>query len=297
VKPLRAMHYVMGTLLECTLFDIPEAPGRWLLHQGVQEVRRLEHLLSAHDPESALSRLNRQAGCGPVQVEAELWHLLDRCAALTCQTDGAFDISVGTLTRRECQAGPETRVSIPCPAFRLSAHEQVELAAGACLDLGGIGKGYAVDRLIELWRVAGVARACVNFGESSLALLGEPPDEPGWPILVRGLAEEEVLGVLWVQDCALSTSQSLGRNLETGAPHILDPRTGLSIQRPCLSTILAPSATLAEALSTAVIASGTAWTTLLARFPAAEGLYVSPDRVLHCTAGLARWFQPWAEVL
>jgi thiamine biosynthesis lipoprotein len=286
----------MGTLLDCTLFDFPEAPGRWLLHQGVQEVRRLERLLSAHDPKSALSRLNRQAGCGPVQVEAELWHLLDYCAALTHQTDGAFDIGVGTLARRASQTGPATRAGVPRPAFRLCAHERVELAAGACLDLGGIGKGYAVDRLIELWRAAGVARAFVNFGESSLYPLGQPPEEQGWPILVRGLAAEEVLGVLWVRDCALSTSHSLGRNPASGAPHILEPCTGLAVQRPCLCTILAPSAALAEALSTAAIVSGTAWATLLARFPAAEGLYAGPDGVLHCTTGLAQWFQPCAEV-
>jgi thiamine biosynthesis lipoprotein len=232
-----------------------------------------------------------------VWVEPELWQLLDRCAELTRQTDGAFDIGVGTRTRCTRQAVPGTQSGVPRAAFCLSANGWVELAPGACLDLGGIGKGYAVDRLIELFQASGVSRAFINFGESSLYPLGEPPDEQEWPILVRGLAAEEVLGVLWLKDRALSTSHSLRRGLGAGANHILDPCTGLPVQRSCLSTIVAPSATLAEALSTAVIVSGTAWTALLARFPAAEGLYVGPDRVLHCTAGLAQWFQPCSGVL
>ena len=297
MKPLRALHYIMGTLLDCKLFDLPAEQGRCLLSQGVHEVRRLERLLSLHDPDSALSHLNRQAGCGPVQVAPELWQLLCLCAALTRQTDGAFDVSAGALTGHEHTALSRVSCHVPRPAFDLSANGWVELAPGACLDLGGIGKGYAVDRLIELFQAAGASRVFINFGESSLYTLGAPPDARGWPILVRGLAQEEVLGVLWCENRALSTSHSLGRRLATGASHILDPRTGLPLQHPCLSTILALSATLAEALSTAVLVSGAAWTDLLARFPEAEGLYVGPDGVLHCTAGLTQCFQPYSEVL
>ena len=189
------------------------------------------------------------------------------------------------------------RSDVPRPTFDLSADGWVELAPGACLDIGGIGKGYAVDRLIELFQAAGVPRAFINFGESSLYILGTPPDVQGWPILIRGLAPDEILGILWCEDGALSTSHSMGKRLVTGASHILDPRTGLPLQHPCLSTILAPSATLAEALSTAVLVCGTGWTDLLARFPETEGLYVGPDRVPHCTPGLTQCFQPYSEVL
>ena len=297
MKPLRALHYIMGTLLDCTLFDVPAAQGRCLLSQGIHEVRCLERLLSRYDADSALSRLNRQAGCGPVQVAPELWQLLCLCAALTQQTNGTFDVSAGALACHEPTALSRVSGHVLPPAFGLSADCRVELAPGACLDLGGIGKGYAVDRLIELFQTAGVSRAFINFGESSLYTLGKSPEARGWPILVRGLAQEEVLGVLWCEHGAISTSHSLGKRLVTGASHILDPRTGLPLQHPCLSTILAPSATLAEALSTAVLVSGAGWTELLTRFPETEGLYVGPDRVLHCTTGLAPCFQPYSEVL
>ena len=72
MKPLRSLHYIMGTLLDCTLFDLPAEQGRYLISQSIHEVRRLERLLSLYDPDSALSHLNRQAGCGPVQVVPEL---------------------------------------------------------------------------------------------------------------------------------------------------------------------------------------------------------------------------------
>lgn len=286
MNPRRAVHYVMGTLFDCTLFDQPRVSGQRLLSQAVGEVRRLERLLSRHDPDSALSRLNRQAGRGPVQVEAELWQLLAQCAALTRQTDGAFDVSAGSRTGTHGTGS----------AFCLYPDCRVALAAGACLDLGAIGKGYAVDRLQALLQAGGVSSALINFGESSLYLLGEPPETQAWPIVVRGLHAEDVLGVLSVKAGALSTSHSFGRRRANGASHILHPHTGLPLARPCLSTIVAPSATLAEALSTAVLVAGAAWRDLLANFPAAAGLYVGPDRVPQCSAGLTLCFQPYAEV-
>jgi thiamine biosynthesis lipoprotein len=175
MKPLRALHYIMGTLLDCTLFDLPAEQGRCLISQSVYEVRHLERLLSLHDPDSALCYLNRQAGCGPVQVAPELWQLLCLCAALTRQTDGAFDVSVGSLACHESTALSRGSGRIPRPAFDLAADGWVALAPGACLDLGGIGKGHAVDRLVELFQAAGVSRAFINFGESSLYMLGVPP--------------------------------------------------------------------------------------------------------------------------
>jgi thiamine biosynthesis lipoprotein ApbE len=141
-----------------------------------------------------------------------------------------------------------------------------------------------------------VSSALINFGESSLYALGEPQATQAWPILVRGLAVEQVLGVLWIKNRALSTSHSFRGCRTTSVSHILDPHTGLPLSHPCLSTIVSPSAILAEALSTAVLVAGGAWRDLLARFTDTEGLYVGPDGVLHDTTGLVASFQPYAEV-
>ncbi len=123
MKPLRALHYLMGTLLDCTLFDLPAEQGRCLLSQGVHEVRRLERLLSLHNPDSALSHLNRQAGCGPVQVAPELWQLLCLCAALTQQTNSTFNMSTRTLTGHKHTIISKISYHIPHPTFNLSTNK------------------------------------------------------------------------------------------------------------------------------------------------------------------------------
>ncbi len=296
MKPLREIHYVMGTVLDIALFDLPEERGKVILRQGFREARRLERLLSAHDPDSALSRLNRLAGQGPVRVDLELWQLLHRSRNLQERTGGAFDVGVGALFDAWRQR--QGSVSGPPPAFRVYAGGWVELDPGARLDLGSIGKGYAVDRLVAHFTAAGVDRAFINFGESSLYVLGPPPDPRGWPILIRKCDQEEFLGVLWAKDSALSTSQSHGRALQTGARygHILDPRTGFPVDRQASSTIVTASATTAEAISTAaVLMDEPGWFDLMACFPEAEGLYMGSSRLLRCTAGLEGCFSPAHE--
>ncbi len=298
MKPVREIHYVMGTLLDIVLLDLPQEQGKRLLRQGFQEVRRLERLLSAHDPESALSRLNFQAGRGPVRVDPELWQLLQRCQDLNRQTVGAFDVGVGALMDA-CRQG-RTPASGPPPGFHLYPEGWVELDSEARLDLGGIGKGYTVDRLVEHFTAAGVQRAFINFGESSLYALGDAADAMGWPILVQGFDEEDFIGVLWAKDFGLSSSQTLSRSPENGSRrgHILDPRTGIPRHRAALSTIVAESATAAEAISTAaVLMDDEGWFDLMARFPDTKGLYLGPKRVLHLTANLKYCFSPLTEKL
>ncbi|GIX46517.1 MAG: FAD:protein FMN transferase [Candidatus Tectimicrobiota bacterium] len=284
MKGVRELHYAMGTLLDVALFGIPEAHGRFLLRRCAEDVRRLEGLLSAHDPVSALSRLNRQAGRGAVRVPRPLWTLLKRCARLQRRTGGTFDVAVGGVLR-------QGSAGVPRPAFSLPAPGWVALAPGACLDLGGIGKGYAVDRVVARLRRGGVRCAFVNFGDSSLYALGRPPGGERWPIAVRGRQEGAWLGLLWMGEGALATSCTLGRELAPGIGHVVDPRRGQPLRQWRQSTVLAPTATLAEALSTAVLVYGRRWRRLLKRFRGVEVLYVGPRGVPCCTPGLRRFWQ------
>ena len=131
-----------------------------------------------------------------MQVAPELWQLLCLCAALTRQTDGAFDVSAGALTGHAAYSiiqGARSRpASRLCPVCRRMGRT----CPRACLDLGGIGKGYAVDRLIELFQDAGVSRALSTLVRAACTR-SVRLRRTGWPILVRGLVQEEVLGVLW----------------------------------------------------------------------------------------------------
>ncbi len=297
-KPLREIHYVMGTLLDITLFGVEPDFGRTLLRRGFREARRLEGLFSAHDEESSLSRLNRMAGRGPVEVEEDLFVLLQVAGSLWQETERAFDITCGplldlwqqaTLDQREPDETSlkETLERVGFKNLRLRDGTAELLVNGMRLDLGGIGKGYTVDRIVGLLKEAGVQHALVNFGLSSLYALGSPPGEEAWWIFTKGMREGEWIGRLALSNQALSVSGSYGRSLEIQGRrygHILDPRTGLPLDRERLSIVLGPSATEAEAFSTALLVlDGEEGLDLLERRPWLEGMIVEEGRMAMTT--------------
>jgi thiamine biosynthesis lipoprotein len=136
------------------------------------------------------------------------------------------------------------------------ADGRVELAReGAVVDLGGIAKGFALDRMRPLLLERGIESALLEFGQSSTLAVGAPPGSGGWRLLVRG-PEEDVLGLVTLTDRALSISSSFGHSVEIGGRrygHVIDPRTGQPLTRPLQALIAAPDATLAEALSKALL--------------------------------------------
>jgi thiamine biosynthesis lipoprotein len=129
---------------------------------------------------------------------------------------------------------------------------------GVSVNLGGVAKGYALDRMLTLLEERGIENALLSFGQSSTWALGRPADAPGWRLLARG-PDERLLGVLTLENQALSVSGSLGQWVEIGGRrygHVLDPRTGEALQRRRLSLVAAPEASLAEALSKALLVLG-----------------------------------------
>ena len=202
--PLREIHYVMGTLLEITLYHEPQEEGKRVLARCFQEARRLEEIFSAYDDDSDLNRLNRHAGLGPVEIDRELWSVLEIARSLSRDTDGAMDITVGPLI--DLWKAAEEQGTMPARALVTETLDRTGIAevqllqdgraalgrAGMRLDLGGIGKGYAVDRLSAILTQEGIANAFMNFGRSSLAAVGSPPELEGWPVL---LGSDEALSV------------------------------------------------------------------------------------------------------
>ena len=168
---------------------------------------------------------------------------------LSAATGGTFDVTVSPLIQLWQRAGrdgrwpsrvaiAEARSAVGYERIRLRPPDEVELPAHATVELGGVGKGYAVDRMVEVLRRSGAASALVNFGGSSIAALGPPAGETGWPVWIEHGGALE--GPLILRDVALSTSNSLGktgawRATESGTSSILEP-AGLSTtrrKRPC----------------------------------------------------------------
>ena len=300
---VREVHYAMGTLLDVMLYHAEREVGLGLLREACRETQRLHALLSRHLPTSELSGLNAGAGQGPCIVSPELFDLLAVARQWGEETQGAFDPTIGgllTLWREAAKRGDcptaahlqAARCQAGWSKLRLIPPCQVELTtAGMSLDLGGIGKGYAVDRMGTILRQGGIRHALINFGESSLLALGPMPDGRPWPILVRALDSAVGVGSLAIQDQAVGTSASFGQTFTlAGKPlsHILDPRQGRPLEHPLAVTIVAPTATAAEALSTALLVltvAGELVTTLPGRTSAyqvsRDGGLISLGRNLH----------------
>jgi len=301
--------YVMGTVLEVTLADVSERAANATFDALFDHAARLEDLMTRFDSQSQISRLNRAAGQGPQPVDPALAELLRRSVSLARQTGGTFDVTVGPLVQlwidaavadREPSADEiaERRARVGADAIRVNADGTAELAReGVVVDLGGIAKGYALDGMLPLLRERGIERALLSFGQSSTVALGSPPDADGWRLLARG-PEEEVLGVLTLRDQALSVSSSFGHWLEIGGVrygHVIDPRSGRPLASPREALIVAPDATLAEALSKALlILEPAAGLALVAGQPGCAGMLVDAAGKLHTTANwqAATRFEP-----
>lgn len=203
------------------------------------ELGRLEAELSRFVPTSDVSRIGRLAARQSVRVAPETLGCLRLALRLYVQTGGAFDVCYGSAKA----AGRRFPLALESARCAVRA-----LADGVRVDLGGIGKGYAVDRLVGLLREWSIAAALVHAGQSTVFALGSPPGESAWSVALRHpLKQQQELGRLRLRDAALSGS---GRLLHGG--HVVDPRGRRPPEaQPAGAWAVAPSAAWADALSTA----------------------------------------------
>jgi thiamine biosynthesis lipoprotein len=151
------------------------------------------------------------------------------------------------------------------------------LIAGMKIDLGGVGKGYAVDRVANRLKAAGVTSALINFGGSSIYAIGAPPGEPGWEIGVLG-PDENLRGLLHLNNLALSTSGSMGRFWTIRGKkygHLINPKSGIPVSEPRMATVIAPTATAAEALTKPFVLLGKDGFWTIGRLQDTEAVFIS----------------------
>jgi len=260
----------MGTVLELSVASREEAAARRWIGEAFDEVARLEALLSRFARDSDVSRLNRGAGQGPLAVDPATRELLERALQGSSLTRGAFDASVGPVVELWWQAARSDRLPEPAEleaaralvgaeGIRLAAASSAELLrAGMSIDLGGIAKGFALDRLAASMRDRSEWGALLSFGQSSAWALGSPPGAPRWRLLLRAPSGGWA-GMVELRDQAMSMSSSLGQRSEIQGRrygHVVDPRTGRPLERGLEAAVVAPDATRAEVLSTALLVLG-----------------------------------------
>ncbi len=235
------------------------------VNAAFDEVDRIDNLMSHYKPESPLSQLNRNAANEAVKVEPELFDFIAECLRYSRESDGAFDITVGPLVKawgffrgegRMPKSGElaEARRKVGWRHVILNEQERTIRfdRAGVELDLGGIAKGYAVDRAVEILKQNGIERALVNACGSTIYGLGAPPGEDGWEVKLRDpISSQKTAMTVRLKDRALSVSGSYEKFFDLGGKrysHIFDPRTGWPVQGVLSVAVLAETGTAGDAL-------------------------------------------------
>jgi FAD:protein FMN transferase len=257
-SPLRLAVDVMGTRFELVLLT-----GRGDLRaageSAIEEIETWHRRLSRFAPDSLVSHINREASHTPVRLDRDTFELMWDAMGVWQASDGAFDITVGPVMTPTGHT--DSAVSIRdgrrgAAALRLDPDCWTISVAGpdVSIDLGGIGKGHALDCAARVLRHAGVTAALLHGGTSSVVAIGAPADCDSWRIDVSsGNAARSVL----LRDAAISVSDPCGPESERRSlPHIMNPRDGRAVAEPVRATVIGPSARLADAWSTALVVLG-----------------------------------------
>jgi len=230
-------HEAMATTFEITIEGQEEAYARQAAAAAYRELDRLETELSRFVESSDIARASRLESGGTVVIGEDALECLLTAAEVAEETGRAFDPAYGS------ERGPELADGAPAFTLDPAAHVLTARARRLRLDLGAVGKGYALDRLAGVLAEWEVDSACLNSGGSTALALGPPPSGAGWPV---GLGEGEARLELFLCRAALS-----GSGLAVKGSHLLDPRTGRPAARTLRVWASSPSAAVADALSTA----------------------------------------------
>lgn len=297
----------MGTRLEIRAFGERSVVER-AIEDAFDRVGRLERAMTTWDAGGELSGVNRalsdprRARSG-VALSADLAGALDEALEWSRRTAGLYDPTVGALTeawglRRGGRAPGAVEVR---EALSRTGAARVRLAGqrlradpGTSIDLGGIGKGIALDEAATVLQAAGVRAALLDFGGQVLAL-GAPPDEPGWIVAIaHPLDRDRPVLALRLARASLATSGNAERAITAGGRrhgHLLDPRTGGPVDTDATVSVVATDATAADALATALLVAGPSGAEALAPVSGASWVFLvpGPAGVVDCATGGAPW--------
>jgi thiamine biosynthesis lipoprotein len=293
----------MGGVAEVRFVDHRgEEAATGLMREAVAEARRIETKFSRFRPTSVVSMINDEAGGSPVAIDDETESLLRACLDLSALTEGRFDPTVGVLRRawdfRKAEVPRDE--DIDALLLRVDAravllrHGTVRLAReGMEVDLGGVGKEYAADRVAEQLKTRGVESALVNL-LGDVRTVGRRGDGQPWVIGVQDPRDRQRyrFTLRAQQDCGIATSGDYERSFEVDGiryHHILDATTGRPARGIASATVVAPTAFEAGRLATAAFLLGPEQgLRLLEGATAVEGALITEAGDLLATSGLAR---------
>lgn len=258
--PLTLAQHAMGTRFEFVLAGAESPALRAIGEEALREVVHWHQRLSAFERDSIVAHLNCEAADRPVRVEPEVLDLLTLCRQAWEASGGAFDPAIGAAMQHLGFHPTHPSAAAPAsPATFADIHLDPAASTvrftrpGLRLDLGAIAKGWALDRAADILRDHAVTAALLHGGTSSIVAIGAPPGQASWRVAIQGSAGATL--AVDLTDAALGVSAPRGRTSEAGG-HILDPRTGHPSAAATTAAVIADSASLADAWSTALVVLG-----------------------------------------
>lgn len=273
---LEASVDAMGSSYSVVVYGDNRSRMEAAVEESFEEVRRLDRMLSNYRPDSELSQLNSHAAERPAKVSRELFQLLAACVEYSRLSEGAFDITVGPLMKvwgfykgsGHLPHRAEVRGALETVGYRKIVLDAAALTvrfarAGVEIDPGGIGKGYAVDRMVEILRKSDLEAGLVSAAGSSIYAFGAPPGDAGWKVKIRDPKQENrTVAEVVLKNESMSTSGNYEKFFRAEGriySHIMDPRTGYPASGILSASVIAPLTLDSEAWTKPFYINGKAW--------------------------------------
>lgn len=263
---------LMGSRFEITIVDKNNADANKNIDVAINEISRIEKIISSWDPTSQTTKINKNAGVQAVKVSSELFNLIKRSIAISKLTDGAFDITYASMDRiwkfdgsmKSFPSKEKIKKSVAKVGFQNIVLNENESSVflklkGMKIGFGAIGKGYAADKAKELLINRGVKSGIIN-ASGDMNTWGKQPDGTDWQVAITNpLNKKNAFGLLPIKDGAVVTSGNYEKFVffnNKRYTHIINPKTGYPSSGIISVTVFAPKAELADALATSIFVMG-----------------------------------------
>jgi thiamine biosynthesis lipoprotein len=291
--------YIMGTVFEIAAYDHSPEHASKAIEKAFQEIVRIDDLFSNYKPDSALSNLNRSAHFHTEKVPPDLYRVIEQSMQFSRLSDAKFDISVAPLVdlwkaalRGEGTPTParqeEVRGCVGYEKIELTPPDRISFRSPCLqLDLGAIGKGYAVDRAAEVLRSLGIRDALINAGGSTILAMGSPPNQTAWLVHLRD-PSNKIDPQVMLKDESVSTSEQTAASLlgNDSAGHIIDPGTGMALKTIFAVSAVSKTATVSDGLSTTLLLLGpTKGTELIKNTADVSAIWISQNAQVETATG------------
>ncbi len=263
----------MGNRFQLTAVNESEPLAKTAIDAGIREIQRIEKLLTTYNEESETALINRNAGIQPVKISPETFHLIERSKKISEITQGAFDITYGSVDKRlwnfdaDMRTLPDVRTA--SKMVRLINYRNIQLdrqdysvmlkEKGMRIGFGGIGKGYAAEKAKRVMKENGMESGIVN-ASGDMTTWGLQPDGKPWTIgIADPNAKDKIFSYMNITDMAVATSGNYEKFILVNGQkysHTINPKTGLPIRGIKSVTIISTNAEVADAMATPVMIMG-----------------------------------------